>query len=219
MIQINKIAGVLWDMDGVLVDTREYHFNSLVTALDAFEIHFSREIFNQTYGSNISNFLNKTLGYPPSEQLVQNLIKLQGDEFCKLLQGQLGPIPGVIDTLNYFQGLGFRQAIASSSDSSIIDAILEEVGIRPFFHSIISGAYLPPKPNPDIFLQAATAIHVLTPSCLVIEDSPAGIEGARSAGMVSLAITNSHPRSKLNKADMVVDSLFDFLTLNNANNP
>jgi HAD superfamily hydrolase (TIGR01509 family) len=211
VIFFGQIAGILWDLDGVLADTGELHYKAMVSVLAPHKISFPREIYNQTFGTNITNILTMTLGHPPSSEFVQKIMRMQGAEFCNAIKGQLVPLPGVIDTLEYFRKRGFQQAIASSSVSHVIQAVIDEIGIKTYFDAIISGAYLPPKPNPDVFLQAADAIKIPTKSCLVIEDAPAGLIGAQSAGMQTLAVTTSHPRSAVAMADMVVDDLSEFI--------
>jgi len=211
VILIDQIAAVLWDLDGVLADTGELHYQAMVSALAAHEISFPREIYLQTFGTNITSILTVTLGHSPARKFVREIIEAQGAEFCNAIQGQLVPLPGVLDSLKYFRGRGFQQAIASSSVFHIIQAVLKEIGIETYFDTIISGAFLPPKPNPDVFLQAADAIKIAPRFCLVIEDSPAGLTGAQSAGMQTLAVTTSHSRSALAMADRIVDDLSEFL--------
>ena len=121
-------------------------------------------------------------------------------------------LPGVLEVLDYFKSRGIQQAIASSSVDFVIQATIDEIRIKDFFEMVISGAHLPPKPNPDIFLHAADALQITPKDCLVIEDTPSGIMGANSAGMHSLAVTNTHPHSELQMADEVVKSLQDLFS-------
>ncbi len=212
MIPLEKISAVLWDMDGVLADTGEYHYQAMVSTLASFQIEFSREIYLQTFGTNIQNVLTATLGEPPTGKFIQEILLTHGAAFCNLIKGDLQPLPGVLDALEYFKSKGVMQGIASSSVDFLIQATIDEIRIKDYFKMVISGAHLPPKPNPDIFLHAADALQIPVKDCLVIEDSPLGIKGANSAGMYSLAVTNTHPRSKLQMADEVVNSLLDLFS-------
>lgn len=212
MIPLNNISAVLWDMDGVLADTGEYHYQAMVSTLASYRIEFAREIYLETFGTNIKNVLTATLGEPPTGKFVQEILLAQGTAFCKLIKGELQLLPGVLDALDYFKGRGIKQVIASSSVDFLIQATIDEIQIKDYFELVISGAHLPPKPNPDIFLHAADALQIPAEDCLVIEDSPSGIKGANSAGMHSLAVTNTHPHSKLQMADEVVTSLLDLFS-------
>jgi len=218
MIPLNNISAVLWDMDGVLADTGEYHYQAMASTLASYRIEFAREIYLQTFGTNIQNVLTATLGEPPTREFVQEIVLAQGEAFCDLIKGELQLLPGVLDALDYFKSRGIKQAIASSSADFLIQATIDEIQIKDYFELVISGAHLPPKPNPDIFLHAADALQIPAEDCLVIEDSPSGVKGANSAGMHSLAVTNSHPRLKLKMADEVVNSLQDLFSPSSAKN-
>ena len=89
MIPLNNISAVLWDMDGVLADTGEYHYQAMVSTLASYRIEFAREIYLQTFGTNIQNVLTATLGKPPTGKFVQEILLAQGTAFCKLIKGEL----------------------------------------------------------------------------------------------------------------------------------
>ncbi|MBT7599989.1 MAG: HAD family phosphatase [Anaerolineae bacterium] len=214
MIDFKKIKGVLWDMDGVLADTNELHNQAMVSALASHQIDFPREVYLKTVGTNIRNILTVTLGEPPNEDFVQKIVTAQGTSFCKLIKGQLHPLPGILELLAYFQEHGTAQAIASSSADFVIQAVLDEIGVREYFGVIVSGSQLSPKPSPEIFLHTASTLKIPAVNCVVIEDSPHGIQGANAAKMQSIAITTSYKRDAFGEADMVVDDfaeLFDVL--------
>lgn len=207
MIPLDKIGGVLWDLDGVLADTGELHYLAMVAALQPHRVDFPRSVYLQTFGTNIRSVLTVTLGSPPAEDFAAVIQTAQGENFCRLARGNLQPAAGALATLEFFRARGIRQAIASSAEDFVIDAIVDEIGIRPYFDAIVAGAKLPSKPAPAIFLQAAHVIQIPPALCLVIEDSPAGIRGAKQAGMYAAAITTSHPQAALAPADVVVDTL------------
>jgi beta-phosphoglucomutase len=102
------------------------------------------------------------------------------------------------------QAGGARQAIASSAPCENIDALVDELAIRPYFQEIVSGADMPGKPDPAVFLTAARAAGHTACACLVIEDSVAGVTAARRAGMKCLAVTTTNPASRLTQADWIL---------------
>jgi beta-phosphoglucomutase-like phosphatase (HAD superfamily) len=85
--------------------------------------------------------------------------------------------------------------------------LVDELGLRSYFQAIVSGAELPSKPDPTLFLQAAVAIDVAPGRCLVFEDAVAGVRAARRAGMRCLAVTTTNPAGALGEADLVVERL------------
>ncbi len=216
MIPFEKVKGVLWDMDGVLADTNELHNQAMVSALAAHGVDFPREIYEQTIGTNIRNILGVTLGELPTENFVQTIVSEQGKAFCELIKGQLQPLPGVVELLAYFQRCSILQAIASSSADFVIQVVIDEIGVKEYFDVIVSGSQLPPKPNPEIFLRAANELKIPAGNCLVIEDSPHGIEGANAAGMCSLAITTMYQRNVFEGADMVIVSFAEVVGMMNS---
>jgi len=209
MINFHQVRAVLWDLDGVLVDTGELHYHAMVSALLKYQVEFPHAVYKQTFGTTIRNVLAVTLGVYPADDFVVEVQQAQGKFFCELARGNLQPAIGARALLEFFQAAGIPQAIASSAEDFVIDVVLQETGLGGYFQEIVAGARLPSKPSPEIFLQAAKLLSVPAPACLVIEDAPAGVDGARAAGMFSLALTSSHPREALTRADMVVDSLLE----------
>ena len=201
------IRGVLWDMDGVLVDTGEFHFQSWVTALSIFNIPFSREFFQESFGMNNWGILNKLMGRVPDQETYLKINEQKETNFRQIIRGQIQPLAGVVELLDLFKSKDFRQAISSSAPQENIDVIVDELNLRSYFDAIVSGNKLPGKPAPDVFLASAQAIGIPAQDCLVIEDAIAGVEGAKRAGMLCLAVTNTNPPENLQKADRIVESL------------
>jgi beta-phosphoglucomutase-like phosphatase (HAD superfamily) len=97
--------------------------------------------------------------------------------------------------------------VASSAPQENIDFLVDELGLRRYFKALCAGHELPGKPDPAIFLHAAAALELPPQSCIVIEDSRAGIEAARRAGMKCIAVATTNPPGVLSWADWVVASL------------
>jgi beta-phosphoglucomutase len=210
-----SIEGVLWDMDGVMVDNGELHYQAWKAALSQYNIPFTREFFTETFGMNNRGILNYLLGQAPDANFCQTVSEQKEQLFRQSTHGQVKPLPGVIELIRLFRSMNFRQAISSSAPQENIDAIVDELKIRESFSAIVSGNKMNGKPAPDVFLAAAQALCLPAQNCLVIEDAVVGVEGAKRAGMLCLAVTNTNPREALRKADAVVDSLLqvdaDFL--------
>lgn len=202
-----SIKGILWDMDGVLVDNGELHYQAWKATLTDYDIPFSRKLFQETFGMNNWSILNKLLGQAPDQALYQAISDQKERLFRQSTHGQVKPLPGVLELLHLGKSKGLRQAISSSAPQENIDVIVDELNLRTLFDAIVSGNKLNGKPAPDVFLASANAIGVPPQNCLVIEDAIAGVEGAKRAGMLCLAVTNTNPKENLQRADSIVDSL------------
>lgn len=201
--------GVLWDMDGVMVDTGQAHFQSWVNVLSEYDIPFSREFFRDTFGMNNAGILSILLGDRLTPELLAEIADRKEYLFREAVRGSVEPMPGVIPWLERLQEAGFRQGIASSAPVANIDTLVDELGVRARFDAIVSGVDLPGKPEPILFLKVAGMLHVPPERCVVVEDAVAGVEAAKRAGMSCIAVTTTSPSSALGTADIVVDRLDD----------
>jgi len=201
------IQAVLWDLDGVITDTGELHFQSWLPPLAEHGITYTREMFNVTFGMNNAGILTTLLGHPPEPELFTAISDRKEQLFRDSVRGRAQTLPGVRDWLERLQASGIRQAIASSAPQANIDALVDELGLRAYFGAIVSGFDLPGKPDPAVFLKAASLIQVPPENCLVIEDAVPGVQAAKRAGMKCLAVTTTNPRSALSQADVIVDRL------------
>jgi len=198
---------VIWDMDGVLADTGEPHYITWRDALADEGIEYTREQFRATFGMNNHGVLAYVLGKKPDPAFAERLIEKKEAEFREIMRRGIEPLPGVVDWLTRFREWGYKQAVASSAPQANIDVQMDGLGIRDYFDAIVSGAGLPPKPNPDVFLRAASEVSVSPEDCVVIEDAVAGIGGAKAAGMACIAVMTTHPREELTEADLVLKDL------------
>lgn len=201
--------GVLWDMDGVLVDTGEFHYQSWKEVLDEHDLPFSHEFFRQTFGMNNAGILARLLGEALTDELLAEISDQKEERFRELIRGRAQALPGVVAWLARLREAGFRQGIASSAPPANIDALVDELGLRGYFDVIGSGADIPAKPDPALFLEVARRLDVPPVHCIVVEDAVAGVEAAKRAGMNCIAVTTTNPAEVLQAADMVVASLDD----------
>ena len=205
--EMTEVRGVLWDLDGVLVDTGEAHFDSWRQVLSERDVPFSREDFARTFGMNNAGLLALLLGGKLTAEEVQVISNRKEVLFRQMVKGNAHLLPGVITWLARLKSEGVRQAIASSAPQENIDVLVDELALRDYFEAIVSGAALSGKPDPAVFLEAARRIGAPPAACVVVEDAIAGVQAARNAGMRCIAVTTTHPREQLFEADRVVDSL------------
>jgi len=204
---MDKLGGVIWDMDGVLVDTGEFHYQSWRDTLIEYQVILTKERFYETFGMNNRSILQLLFVDRFTEQLSEEISDTKETEFRRIIQGKVQLLPGALDLLQAVFQAGIPQAIASSGPPPNIDAIVDALNIRRFFAALVSAADLPGKPDPVVFLTASQSIDVAPRSCVVIEDGLSGVAGAKNAGMKCLAVTTTNPAAKLSQADLIVDRL------------
>jgi HAD superfamily hydrolase (TIGR01509 family) len=200
---------VLWDMDGVLADSTQLHYQSWKATFDPRGMVITDEMFRRTFGRNNRAVLTDIFGRPPSEEELEQISTEKESWFCEHIPGNMDLLPGALDWLKRFQSWGFLQAVASSAPSENIEAQVDSLGIRPYFGALVSAANLPGKPDPAVFLKAANLLGVSPARSVVIEDAPAGVEGARRGGMLCIAVLTTQMASALQGADLVVYRLTD----------
>lgn len=200
-----KIA-IIWDMDGVIVDTTDLHYKFWIAVLPKYGIEFSKETFLTTFGMNNRAIINSLMDYPAAD-ILEEISQKKEVWFRENVPGNVELLPGVREWLQRFKNWGFLQGIASSAPQANVSILVKETGISAYFDVLESAANLASKPDPAIFLKVANLLQTPIAQCLVIEDAPAGIEGARRAGIKCIAVTTTHPASELTGADLVVERL------------
>jgi beta-phosphoglucomutase len=198
---------VLWDMDGVLVDSSELHYQSWLETLKSLSIPFDRDQFRRTFGMNNTGILTILLGRAPDAEFVDMVSDHKESRFRQLMRGRLQLLPGALKWLNELHDRGVLQAVASSAPYANIEASVDELDIRQYFSVLISAYLMPGKPDPAVFLETARQLSVPPKQCVVVEDAVVGVAAAKNAGMKCIAISTTHPRSALSAADIVVDNL------------
>jgi beta-phosphoglucomutase family hydrolase len=201
--------GVLWDMDGVLVDTGQLHYETWAEALAQAGVDYSYEMFHRTFGMENRLVLTTILGREPDEAFITEVSGRKESRFRDLIRGQAQPMPGVVEWLQRLKARGARQAVASSAPLANIDLVIDSLDIRQYFDAVVSAQGVAGKPDPAVFLKAAALIDVPPARCVVVEDAVVGIQAARSAGAHVIAVTTTHPRAALAAAETILDSLLE----------
>ncbi len=184
---------VLWDLDGTLVDTEEFHWVAWVETMAAEGHRLTREQFLGTFGQRNASFLGGWLG-PGAGQADIERVGEAKEAFCRELIRERGCplLPGAHEWLERLRAAGWRQAVASSAPRLNVEGMLDGAGIRSFFETTVAAEDVSVgKPDPQVFLTAAARLGVAPRRCVVVEDAAAGIEGARRAGMPSIGISRN----------------------------
>ena len=199
-----KLA-ILWDLDGTIVDTKTCHFESWRDTLKEHGCDLDRDLFEANFGRNNRTSLPIYLGYTPDKALSKQIIHEKETHFLKTAPQKAPLVKGVESWLADAKEANIIQAIASSADLEGIRSMIFHFNLQQYFEMFISGADLPAKPEPDVFLQAS---HVLDPSIerfIVIEDSPPGVKAAKRARMTCIAVASGQPKAALGMADLVIE--------------
>ena len=194
-------------MDGVLADTSPLHFATWDQILTKEGIPFDRQKFHRIYGLKNRDLLPYLTGKPVESEWAEQVAARKEQAFRQILPGKLLPLPGVVDWLKRFQAHGCKQAVASSAPPENVEALVDELQIRPYFDALVTPGDLPGKPDPAVFLLAARILNTSPKYCLVIEDSIPGVQAAKLGGMRCLAVTTTNPPEALTQADLVVETM------------
>lgn len=198
---------VLWDMDGVLVDTGSLHFETWKEALGTIGVEISEPAFRSTFGMNNHGVLSTIMGRAVDDAFVEDIAGRKESAFRRAIRGRVTLLPGVRAALEGLRAAGFRLAVASSAPVENIDALVDALEIRDLFDQLVSAAEMPSKPDPMVFLEAARRLGVPPARCTVVEDAVVGVQAARAAGMRCIAVTTTNRREALSDASLVVDTL------------
>jgi HAD superfamily hydrolase (TIGR01509 family) len=203
------LQGVIFDMDGVLVDSEPFIKEAGVRMFAEKGFRVQGEDFTPFVGTGEDHLLGgvaQKYGLP---------FDTQHDKartyaiYLDLIRGHLQPLPGVFTFLGACRDRHLKAAVASSADAVKVEGNLHEIGLPPdTFDAIVTGSQVArKKPAPDIFLTAAARLGLSPSACLVIEDAVAGVAAAKAAGARCLALTTSFPAERLTAADWVVANL------------
>ncbi len=211
---------IIFDFDGTIVDSEPLHFQAVQSIFTSLGVFLEADLHQQECIGypDFDNFkrLSAKFQLHLDDSALQQLVDKKIDFFHQLAKDSARPCKGVIPLIKKV-AQQFPLAICTSSHKTDVDNILpqldEEDISRYFKHIITLDDVVIGKPDPACYRLAAQQLNILPQYCLAIEDSPAGIIAAKTAGMTVLAVTTTHPQEKLTLADYCTNSLED-LNLN-----
>ena len=190
---MSETRAVLWDMDGTLIDSEEFHWRAWLNTMASEGIGITREQFLSTFGLRNDSIIPRWLGPESNPERVVRIGGAKESMYRELVRANgILPLPGVERWVRRLHEQGWKQAIASSAPRLNVEVVLDSTGLAGCFQAIVSAEdVLQGKPDPEVFLTAAVRLGVPPDRCVVIEDAAAGIEAARRAGMRSIGASRS----------------------------
>jgi len=202
------LKGVIFDLDGVLVSTDEFHFRSWEKISEEEGIHFTWEMNNYFRGvgrMECVEILITNSGKKYSQEEKQMIAIRKNNYFAESLSAldKSVILPGTIELLTELKNKNIMMAVGSNSRNA--KSIIYKLNLQGYFNNITDGYDIrKSKPDPEVFLLAAKRMGYLPNECVVVEDAVAGIEAAHAAGMKALGIGTAE---RLTKADKVINNL------------
>lgn len=213
------IESVIFDFDGVIVDTEPLHYKAFQEILSPLGLGYSWEDYCKTYmGFDDRDAFKESFashGMTLAQEQMEKLIVSKANCFQKIIKNGTTPYPGVMELIDHLNVFKIPIAICSGALISDIKPILTELNINHYFSIIITADDVPQsKPDPRCYDMAWLQLQQKHPTkiinrqnCLAIEDTPSGITSAKGAGLRVAAVTNSYPAGRLKQADLIIAEL------------
>lgn len=205
---------VIFDLDGVLIDSNPYHRKSWKTFCEKQSISITDEIlekkiFGRTGNEAVSILFNNNISQDLIQVYTEEVDCIYRESFAPYIK----PIKGSVEFLESLKKKEIVTAIATSAPPKNVEFVMGKTNLRKYFNTIVDNTFITQsKPNPEIYLKTAQIIKQDPKRCIVIEDSLSGIESAIGAGMKVIGITTTHSERELSGTDYIINN-FDELNL------
>jgi beta-phosphoglucomutase family hydrolase len=211
------MKAVIFDKDGVLVETFNLYFEAYKKILSQIRIKITEDDIAKRYGMKGPEIIKQIIEENKKKMTDEEIEKLANEKdkiYIKLSEKKLKLLPGVKKLLIYLKKKKYKIGIASSASKKIVEQMVEVTKIKNYVDTTVHGFEVKSsKPDPEIFLKCAEKLKVKPEDCIVFEDSIHGIKAAKKAGMKSVAVTTGQTsREELEKMqpDWILNTLEDF---------
>jgi beta-phosphoglucomutase len=208
MKKFDNRMGVIFDLDGVLVDTGWAHKQSWYDLAEKEGFSMTDEFFYSTFGMQNYQIIPMLLGQQVSSREISRLSDWKEKHYREIITEKLVPAEGAKSLICDLKNENFLLAVGSSAPRANLELVLERTDLQNYFDAYVTGQDVTKgKPAPDTFIKAAEKLSLSAHSCVVVEDAVQGIEAGKAAGMPVVALTTTRKRADLYRADIIVDSL------------
>jgi HAD superfamily hydrolase (TIGR01509 family) len=207
-----KFKAVIWDMDGVMIDSMLYWVAYDRASLAHYGLEFNDELLKLFNGKSEHEVVSWLIDKAGIDKSVDKLLKERMEGTEEIYNKKTIEMPGVTQLIKDIDKTGMMQSIASGSDLHRIEVIISRFGWKPYFNTFFSAENVgfKGKPAPDVYLYAAEQLGLEPNECVVIEDSYNGVLSAKAAGMSCVAVPDTRwSVGDFSSADIVVSSLED----------
>lgn len=202
------IRTVIFDMDGVIIDTEPIHHNAFLATFAELGIAVSAAEYATFLGKSTRNVFQHIKNRYGLSQEVETMVQRKRELFNEVFDtdATLDLLPGVRRLIEDLRAHGVQLVVASSASNATIARVFDRFGLRPYFAHIVSGEdFAESKPNPAIFLHAAELAQTPVTECIVIEDAANGVAAAKAAGIYCIAYASPHSEGQnLHQADRII---------------
>ena len=206
---MSKFA-IIFDMDGVIVDSNPYHKIALKQFCGKYGFELTDEqLLQKVYGRTNKEWLTNLMGQLPNEQ-IQSYAEEKEALYRQLFKDDIKPVKGLVQFLDRLDQHQIARAIGTSAPQSNVDFTLSKTNTSHYFTIILNDTFVTHgKPHPEIYLKAAKTLALPNSHCIVIEDSLSGVAAGKAAGSKVIGITTTHTREELAHTDLVIDDFED----------
>ncbi|MEM8549432.1 MAG: HAD family phosphatase [Verrucomicrobiota bacterium] len=215
MAVLSSIRGIIFDMDGLMLDTERLYRQAYRQASMELGIDFSDELYGKMIGHRADSshrILKENLGpEAPHDEIIDGARRYY---YALIEKGGVPHRPGLLEVLDYLDAISLPRAVATSTHGGLTESKLEAAGLTKRLPIVVSGDEVEHgKPAPDIYLRAAGLMDLEPAECLVLEDSSTGLAGAYNAGMTPVLIPDLGEPTDImrEQASFIFDSLSSFL--------
>jgi HAD superfamily hydrolase (TIGR01509 family) len=192
------VEGVVFDMDGTLVDNMDFHHQAWLDFLAGYDIHITEEEFQEKNIGIITEIVPKFFNRKLSLEEIIALGKEKEAVYRNLYKDHILALSGLENFLQDLQKAEISIALATAADKGNIDFTLDALGIRKYFSAITGSEEVSyGKPHPDVYLKSAAKLQLSPGKCVAFEDTPSGIRSAQAAGMGVIGLATTHTREEL----------------------
>jgi beta-phosphoglucomutase family hydrolase len=199
--------GILFDMDGVIIDNNTYH----IEAWKVFCAKYGMEMTEDNYRKNVNgrtaaDIITNLFGDNVNPAEIKSYSNEKESIYRDLYRPHLAPTPGLLDLLELLKSLDIPMAVGTSAPTENANFILDGLAIRHYFTAVLDENNVTKgKPDPQIYLKASAAINRSAANCIVFEDAVLGIEAGKAAGCKVIGVTTSHSANELPETNMKIN--------------